>query len=361
MSPNPRGNNVMYWTIVLGVIDTLAVALRFLARKRSGTKIATDDWMIMASLVPAYWVTKEGAGKHERDLTLSEKILLLKYMTLGLITYGLTITAVKISILSLYRRVFNTVPLKKVTLVVGFLCVTWLCGDVFSTIFFCSPISAAWDPELVFTNHCRDFQAFLLGITISNLLLDVIILCMPLPMIWSLKLSTSKKLEISGIFLLGSFTCIASLIRIVTIGNIREQDFAYSSQTPYLWSHLEPATAIWCACLVTYRPLFRDLCSRFQRIFGSSKQNFLNRKKCLNRNRSGTNDGSNSDAPPWVGRDLCVNDSAKYLKVSVRAAKGDLHVVNFYVKPSSPERLDSSPADEYGSSRIAADREASMV
>ena len=121
-----------------------------------------------------------------------------------MITYGLTISAVKISILLLYRQVFDTANFKKAIRVVCFLCITWLCGNVFTMVFLCSPMSAAWDPKLVFSNHCRDFQAFLFGITISNLILDVIILCMPLLMKWTLKLSTRKKFEGSGIFLLGS-------------------------------------------------------------------------------------------------------------------------------------------------------------
>lgn len=43
----------MRWSIAFGIIDTLAVMLRLFVRK-SRTKIAADDWMIMASLVPAY-------------------------------------------------------------------------------------------------------------------------------------------------------------------------------------------------------------------------------------------------------------------------------------------------------------------
>lgn len=138
----------------------------------------------------------------ELELNLSHQRF--QYMMPALITYGLTITAVKFSILLLYRRVFATVNFKKAILVVCFLCITWLCGNTFTELFLCSPMSAAWDPVLVFSNHCRDFQSFLVGITVSNLILDVIILCMPLPMIWSLNLSTGKKLEVSGLFLLGS-------------------------------------------------------------------------------------------------------------------------------------------------------------
>lgn len=107
MFSNPRGARVAHWTIVFGVIDSLAVLLRFVVRKKSGTKIGADDWMILASLVPAYsmivsanlcesalfearidynrlfsWtnsgISKGGAGKHQVDMTDLEMTLLLK-------------------------------------------------------------------------------------------------------------------------------------------------------------------------------------------------------------------------------------------------------------------------------------------
>lgn len=121
-----------------------------------------------------------------------------------MITYGLTITAVKLSVLLLYRRIFGTVMFKRAILVTGFLCIAWLCGNIFTVLFLCYPMSAAWDLRLIFSNRCRDFRAFLVGISATNLLLDVFILCMPLPSVWNLNLSTRKKLQVSALFLLGS-------------------------------------------------------------------------------------------------------------------------------------------------------------
>ncbi len=51
---NARGYAVVRATIALGIIDTIAVVVRFIARKRSRVKVGVDDWMIMASLLPAY-------------------------------------------------------------------------------------------------------------------------------------------------------------------------------------------------------------------------------------------------------------------------------------------------------------------
>ena len=54
MAQNSRGMTILYFTIAFGVIDTMAVALRLFSRKKTKMGIAVDDWMIVASLVPAY-------------------------------------------------------------------------------------------------------------------------------------------------------------------------------------------------------------------------------------------------------------------------------------------------------------------
>lgn len=54
MVSNPVGNGVVRTSIVFGVVDTVAVALRLVARWRSNAAFAADDALIIASLVPLY-------------------------------------------------------------------------------------------------------------------------------------------------------------------------------------------------------------------------------------------------------------------------------------------------------------------
>lgn len=70
-------------------------------------------------------------------------------------------------------------------------------------IFQCRPFTAAFDPTLLFTDHCIDLQSFYSSVTIANLGLDVVVLYLPLYMVWKLKFPTKQKLMLSGIFLLG--------------------------------------------------------------------------------------------------------------------------------------------------------------
>lgn len=111
----------------------------------------------------------------DKKLTFSSQLFIG-----AMITYGCTITAVKIPILLLYRRIFNIRGFKQISSIVGILCIAWLFADVICLVFFCSPIFDAWDTDKVFSKHYRDMQAIIYDITISNMLLDVIILCMPL-------------------------------------------------------------------------------------------------------------------------------------------------------------------------------------
>ena len=131
---------------------------------------------------------------------------------------------VKISILLMYRRIFDTEAFKKATLVVGAACVAWAIAAIFCLIFQCHPFSGLWNPELTFTNKCINLQSYYRAIASSNMALDIIILCMPLFMVWRLKLEASQKLMLSGIFALGGLVCVASLMRIITVNLIKGAD-----------------------------------------------------------------------------------------------------------------------------------------
>lgn len=61
LKENPRGAAVLYFTIALGILVTLAVLLRFMARRCIKAAFAADDWWILGSLVPLYGMIILGA------------------------------------------------------------------------------------------------------------------------------------------------------------------------------------------------------------------------------------------------------------------------------------------------------------
>ena len=70
-------------------------------------------------------------------------------------------------------------------------------------IFQCVPVKASWDTSIHGT--CVDLatEYFVAGIT--NVLTDIIILVLPIPLVWQLQVSVQKRWLIYGTFMLGGW------------------------------------------------------------------------------------------------------------------------------------------------------------
>ena len=115
----------------------------------------------------------------------------------------LSITFTKISILSFYRSIFITPRFRLATHFLSGLCSLWCIMSVFFTIFQCKPIQAAYNVALVSSAKCKPYGALVFGFELSNLILDVFILALPVFVIQTLQLETRRKVLITSVFLLG--------------------------------------------------------------------------------------------------------------------------------------------------------------
>lgn len=82
------------------------------------------------------------------------------------------------------------------------LCIAYV--PTFITVFMtqCSPVSAAWDPVLSLTN-CRPRETHELVSVAINVVLDLMVVLIPIPVIWNLQMPTQKKVAVIGMFSLG--------------------------------------------------------------------------------------------------------------------------------------------------------------
>ena len=151
-----------------------------------------------------------------------------------LITYAMTIGSARLSILLLYRRIFDTPGFRVAILCAAAVCGCWLIAAIFAGIFQCHPIGAAFNPDDLFTEKCFNMQAYYHGVIASNLIVDVIVLSLPVSMVWQLKLRVSQKLGLSALFLLGGLVCVASLMRIISVGDLKNEDLSCPSTSPLL-------------------------------------------------------------------------------------------------------------------------------
>lgn len=118
--------------------------------------------------------------------------------------FPLTITPVKLSVLSFYRTIFSTKKFRLATYAISTICVMWLFAGFWVILFQCHPVRAVFDIKLAAEAHCFPFAAFVFTYELINALIDVSILALPIFMVRKLQMKTKRKLQVISIFLMGA-------------------------------------------------------------------------------------------------------------------------------------------------------------
>lgn len=112
-------------------------------------------------------------------------------------------------------------------------------------------------------SHCINNLAYYIGQAVGNITIDIILFSLPIFMISRLQISLSQKIAVMGIFLLGAFVTLTSVLRLwqlvitqkhATPGNF---DPTFTLVGAAVWSTVESNLSIVCACLPSMRPLLR--------------------------------------------------------------------------------------------------------
>ena len=120
----------------------------------------------------------------------------------GEILYAPTIGVVKISTLLLLARIFPSRKFKRMLWAVGLFISTYTAIMVVTTTFQCRDIERVWNP--VVKAKCIDTSKLWIVIASMNVLTDFLLLCLPLPQLWRLQMRRGTKLQLIGIFSIGS-------------------------------------------------------------------------------------------------------------------------------------------------------------
>ena len=115
--------------------------------------------------------------------------------------YNPAIVAVRLSTLLLYHRIFPVVRLRTILWIIAGFSICYCIVQCSIVIFACRPIRAAWDINVKGT--CIPVNIAFMGMGAFNALTDVIIVCLPMPLLWRLHVDKARKVQLCSIFLLG--------------------------------------------------------------------------------------------------------------------------------------------------------------
>ena len=123
-------------------------------------------------------------------------------MYIGEMLYLPLMAVIKLSLLLFFERVFFPNPKLKLWTRIGIIsCVVFYTAIQFRAIFQCDPLQKIWNPLL--PGHCLAQAVLSYTTGIFNFTSDIYILVVPMPLIWGLRLETSRKLRVMAIFGIG--------------------------------------------------------------------------------------------------------------------------------------------------------------
>lgn len=240
------------------VAASVAFILRFVSRRLGGVKLGVDDWfMVVGMFMTTAYITmlfvllRYGMGRHVILVTDP------RGFTIALITaevlYAISICFIKMSILSLYNRIFPQPWFTRTSTAVAVFIVLFTITKMGGDIFQCVPISSHWTGEPA---RCIKFSKLVIVHGVLNILTDFIIVGLPLPILWNLNLTRMKKWGLTLMLTTGLFVCIISTVRLPIVKEVDTPDPSWDFVSPLTISAIELCAAVIAACIPTYRPFF---------------------------------------------------------------------------------------------------------
>lgn len=142
-----------------------------------------------------------GYGEHKANLSKPQLHKALFFFFIEQIQYKMVIFLNKLSVVLFYKRIFVTKSFQMQCWAVIGTVLCWTIASIAATIWQCVPVAGAWNSTLGAT--CIDTSMFWMSYAVVNILTDAIVLALPIPQVFKLKLNIRQKISLCGVFCLG--------------------------------------------------------------------------------------------------------------------------------------------------------------
>ncbi|KAI0972071.1 hypothetical protein F4678DRAFT_472101 [Xylaria arbuscula] len=256
------GHEFLILDYVFVILCLIFLGLRFWSAAYSGRKLALDDLFVIlgflgtvALVAASFWGAFNGLGKVITDLQPPQIVILVKDLIISEFGYLLGTAGVKMSMLCLYHRIYTTPTFRRVNYVAMFLVAGYFISFIPLFLTNCIPLSQYWDPKP--TGWCRDTVQGDNATLAANLVLDLIVLALPLPVLWRLRMSIRDKITVTALFGFGFVTIALVIWRLVVTERTRSSpDWTKSLCDVGKIAALELWLGVIAVCIPTLGPLF---------------------------------------------------------------------------------------------------------
>jgi hypothetical protein len=249
-------------------LQVLFVALRFYARSLASASWGWDDGLVIAALlgqlvfsgivIGAVQQTPVGYHMDYISETKPEAAAIFFKYSLIIIPawYFATAWTAKFAICIFLGRIFPQRSVKRILIAVGAVLMCSCIGCFIANLAACKPFSAHWGSQEERNAHCMNKSNLYTWGTFPNILTDIALLVLPLPIIRRLHTSIQMKVALAATFLIGIIGLVASIMRFsISITTRKDQDYTWDAVKLIVWSVVELGIYLISACMLALRPL----------------------------------------------------------------------------------------------------------
>jgi hypothetical protein len=228
----------------------------------------------------------------------------------------------------------------------------------FLNVFQCSPVSAAFKTPVPDTDHCQYIVVLYLSSAPVNIITDLAILFLPMPILTGMRLPRKQKIILIITFGFGFFVAVVDVIRIVYLQDAatarlagvqgssgsdtgtkarNTDDVPWYSSLSYMWSAVEVTVGIMCANVPGMKPLvsrfvpqmLRDLHRNYSTT-GESKHDNIDEMAAAHRVPSLASDQPKAATKAPIETHGVTNGSQN-------GSDGDMNMIDFLTTPDMAE------------------------
>ncbi|KAJ5787286.1 Major facilitator superfamily domain general substrate transporter [Penicillium paradoxum] len=270
-------------SITFFTIASIFVALRFISRIFVVRKIGLHDWLMLVAWFidfgfsfSLFYSVRKGLGLHSTELRPEDEPAFNKANYAFTVLYNPALMAVKTSILVFFLTLTrNQKVFRWANYVTLFVVNAAGIALTLVNVFQCNPVGAAFLSDLPSHANCTDIVTLYLSSSPVNIITDLAILLLPMPLLTKMRLPYKQKIILVITFSFGFFVAVVDVVRIaflqqaaisrslevksIHIQNIGGVDFSWYASLSFMWSAVEVNLSIICGCVPSLKPLVTRL------------------------------------------------------------------------------------------------------
>jgi hypothetical protein len=265
------------WTLMTLALIPILIRISHRTRTRCSTSPAAnvaDAFIILAWVSGAILISINTWKNHLRmkyihaspstlyygvPHPLSGHLLYVSWISLFFIYISLW--ASKAAFLAFYYSIFSLQGRRAriaLAMACAFTAATFLL-HIFLIAFWCTPVSSNWSPlpgrPLCSAVHSMESVTIS---TFANIATDLVILSIPISTMLSTKFCRTECAGLAFVFLMGSMSILAALVRFVTLRLVHKVPRANITHTIDVWALVEIVSSILAVCLPSLRSFLRS-------------------------------------------------------------------------------------------------------